>query len=118
MENMQKLALRIHFRRQMNIARRKRRYDEQKTYSSLLADRDMFDAAFYAIKSENVVFGEDDIRRPLIDLLQFLVDNSDKILEILLRLLPLIISGLPLSTQEEEEITEAIVASELAETEE
>ncbi|MBK9284988.1 MAG: hypothetical protein IPM51_11835 [Sphingobacteriaceae bacterium] len=101
-ERIEKLALRAHFRRQMNKAERAKETNIRKIYSGLLADGDHFEVAYETLKSENVVFGSDEPRRPFLEILQLLIDNSDKILEILIRLLPYIITSMPFSQEEEE----------------
>ena len=113
-ENLEKIALRTHMRREMRNAKRRHQKEAEKAYSTFLADQMMFDTAYYALKSDGKIFSEDDKRRPLLELLQFLIDNSDTILEILLRLLPYIITGegSQLAMQEVPEEEPEVIAEE------
>ena len=92
-ENLERTALRTHMRREMKLARRKKENEKANVLQTLLSDKEMFDTAYYAVKSDGRIFGDDEKRRPLLELLQLLIDNSDTILEILLRILPYIVSG-------------------------
>lgn len=107
-----RLAFRIHLRREMNIARRKKDNETAKAISAVLADQDYFEAAYQACCEKLADMGDDTQRRPLMDLLQFLVDNREAILDIILMILPLIIAGMPLTESEEQEILKAITPDE------